>query len=82
VNFILESVTHKDAISAANGYQSLAEPDGKETRNYDGGCNLLALICGALCKKRNTPQPEMFAQDTADIKISALPLMAPIGNGK
>lgn len=80
-NIILELVKHTDAATAANGYQSYAEPNGPQTD--DGGGNLLALICGSLCK--DTPLAGMFGpppNENMNNNNTAQPLMAPIQNGE
>lgn len=39
-----------NAVTSANGYQNNAEVNGMNgARNDEGGCNLLALLCAALC---------------------------------
>jgi hypothetical protein len=58
------------------------------TTNDEGGGNLLALICGALCK--DTPLAEMFAgpnqnpnqTDNRNNNSAATPLMSPVTNGE
>jgi hypothetical protein len=54
------------------------------TTNDEGGGNLLALICGALCK--DTPLAEMFASpnqtDNRNNNNAATPLMSPVTNGE
>lgn len=71
---------HTDAVTSQNGYQNNAEMN---ERPEDGGGNLLALICGALCK--DTPLAEAFgANDNQNNnnQNQSQPLMNPIRNGE
>ena len=74
---------HTDATQATNGYQSYAEPNGQQQQQEEGG-NLLALICGSLCK--DTPLATMFGpppnENNFNNNTAAQPLMTPIQNGE
>lgn len=73
---------HTDSATATNGYQSYAATNVQQ-QPEEGGGNLLALICGSLCK--DTPLAEMFGpppNDNANNNTAAQPLMTPIQNGE
>lgn len=74
---------HTDAVTSTNGYQSHAEANVNGTRSDEGGGNILALICGSLCK--DTPLAEMFGatpNDNMNNNNNAQPLMTPVQNGE
>ncbi|XP_070491608.1 calpain-A isoform X2 [Chironomus tepperi] len=76
-----ELVKHTDAAQVQNGYQSYAATNGQQQQQEEGGGNLLALICGSLCK--DTPLAEMFGpppNDNMNNNAAAQPLMTPIQN--
>lgn len=77
-----ELVKHTDATQATNGYQSYAEPNGQQQQQPEDGGNLLALICGSLCK--DTPLATMFGpppnENSFNNNTAAQPLMTPIQN--
>lgn len=72
---------HSDTVTSQNGYSNNAENNAE--RPEEGGANILALICGALCK--DTPLAEAFgANDNQNNNSSnqTQPLMNPIRNGE
>lgn len=75
---------HTDTVTATNGYQSQAGANTNGTngtRDDEGGGNLFALICGALCK--DTPLAEAFGpNDNINNNSNSTPLMSPVQNGE
>lgn len=73
---------HTDAVTSANGYQNNAEVNGMNgTRNDEGGGDLLALICAALCPSPNASDgANRGAND--NFNNNARPLTSPVQNGE